>query len=158
MNNKKIVLFDIDYTLFDTDIFKESGLKKHSVYNEVNDVLTKLSRIAILGIFSEGDLEFQENKLLKTGIQKHFDKDYIHIAEKKEEILKKIIQKYINNRVFLVDDKLSILHLAKNISFPLFTIWVKRGMYAINQKEISGFKPDAVVNDLKEIVPLITNS
>ncbi len=158
MSKPKIVLFDIDYTLFNTGIFKKTNLKKHFVYNEVNNVLAELSKVAILGIFSEGDLEFQKNKLLKTGIQKHFLKDYTHIAEKKEEMLRKILQKYKNNKIFLVDDKLSILHLAKTISPSLFTIWVKRGIYAKNQKEIPGFKPDAAVGNLRRIIFIIHKS
>ncbi len=158
MNKPKIVLFDIDYTLFNTDIFKKTNLKKHFVYNEVNNVLTELSKVAILGIFSEGNLEFQKSKLLKTGIQKHFLKEYTHIAEKKEEMLKKILQKYKDNKIFLVDDKLSILHLAKTISPSLFTTWVKRGIYAKNQKEIPGFKPDAQINNLKEVISIVNKN
>ena len=96
MNKPKIVLFDIDYTLFNTDVFKQSQLKTHSVYDEVYGVLKELSKIAQLAIFSEGEINFQKNKLLKTGIQKHFLKDYTHIAEKKEEMLRKILQKYNN--------------------------------------------------------------
>jgi len=155
---KKVILFDIDYTLFNTDIFKQSQLRTHAVYDEVYDVLKELSKIAQLAIFSEGKINFQKNKLLKTGIQKHFLKGYTHIAEKKEEMLRRILQKYIDNRVFLVDDKLTILHLAKTISPSLFTIWVKRGIYAKNQKEIPGFKPDATVDNLKRIIFLIHNS
>ena len=155
---KKVILFDIDYTLFNTDIFKQSQLRTHAVYDEVYDVLKELSKIAQLAIFSEGKINFQKNKLLKTGIQKHFLKGYTHIAEKKEEMLRRILQKYIDNRVFLVDDKLTILHLAKTISPSLFTIWVKRGIYAKNQKEIPGFKPDATVDNLKRFIFLIHNS
>ena len=36
---KPIVLFDIDYTLFDTAFFKESGLSEHKIYEEVIEVL-----------------------------------------------------------------------------------------------------------------------
>lgn len=157
MNSQKIVLFDIDYTLFDTDLFKKSGFKKHFVYSEVNNVLTALSKAAILGVFSEGDIEFQKSKLFKAGIKKHFLREFTHIAEKKEKILRKILKNYKDKKIFLVDDKLSILHLAKKISSSIFTIWVKRGIYAENQKKISGFKPDLQVYDLSEIVSLILN-
>src|SRR3989344_9473192 len=100
MTRKKIILFDIDYTLFNTDVFKETQLKKHIVYDEVNNVLSKLSRIAILGIFAEGNLTFQKNKLTKTNIHKHFKKENIHIAERKEELLKKVFKKYNDRKVF----------------------------------------------------------
>ena len=80
MNKKPIVLFDIDYTLFDTDHFKKSALTKHKIYEEVRDVLEKLSKIAMLGIFSEGNLEFQRKKLNQTGIEGYFKKDNTHIV------------------------------------------------------------------------------
>ncbi|OGH23484.1 MAG: hypothetical protein A2629_00355 [Candidatus Levybacteria bacterium RIFCSPHIGHO2_01_FULL_41_15] len=158
MKYQKIILFDIDYTLFNTDVFKQTDLKKHSVYDEVNNVLKELGKVGILGIFSEGDLEFQKNKLFRTDIQKHFLKAHMHITEKKEKILKKVLRKYKDKKVFLIDDKLSILHLAKTISPSLFAIWVKRGMYAKNQKPIPEFKPDTEVENLKEIIPIILNS
>jgi len=155
MRKSKLVLFDIDYTLFDTDLFKKSGFTKHAVYSEVNDVLAVLSKEATLGIFSEGDMEFQKNKLLKTGVKKHFLKEFTHIFEKKEKILKKIIKKYKDKKIFLIDDKLSILHLAKSIYPSIFTIWVKRGIYAKNQKEIRGFRPDLEVNNLKDSIQFV---
>jgi len=153
----KTVLFDIDYTLFNTDIFKQAQLKKHSVYSEVRNVLIQLSKIAKLGIFSEGDLNLQKTKLLKTDIHKYFSKEHIHIVPKKDEIIEKILQKYKNTTVFLVDDKLTILHQAKTIRPSLFTIWVKRGKYAKNQKPLKGFVPDAIIESLNELIPVINS-
>lgn len=155
---KKIVLFDIDYTLFDTDFFKKSQLQKHSVYEEVYHVLHELSKIAKLGIFSEGRFEFQKAKLIKTNIQKYFNKKHIYILEEKETPLKGILFKYRNEILFLVDDKLPILHKAKNIMPSLFTVWVKRGKYAKSQKPIKNFVPNAIIKNLKELVPIITSS
>lgn len=154
----KIVLFDIDYTLFNTDIFRESQFKKHFVYEEVCDVLSKLSKIATLGIFSEGETEFQINKIKKTRIKKYFSKNHIYIVGEKEIHLQEILIKYKDNRFFLVDDKLSILHKAKE-TFPyIFTIWIKRGKYAQNQKSIEGFIPDAIIESLKDIISVINNN
>src|SRR3989344_3789437 len=109
MDKKPIVLFDIDYTLFDTGYFKESLRTKHKVYEEVKDVLGKLSKIAILGIFSEGDLEFQKKKLNQTGIEDYFEKDHTHIVLNKLSEFEKILRKYEDRITFFVDDKLSIL-------------------------------------------------
>jgi len=155
MNKKPIVLFDIDYTLFDTEHFKKSLLTKHRIYEEVKDVLEKLSKIALLGIFSEGDLEFQRKKLNKTAINDYFEKDHTHIVLSKLSELRRILKKYENRVIFFIDDKLSILHDAKKMLPRVVTVWVKRGIYAENQKEIPGFKPDAEVKTLKEIVKIV---
>ena len=55
----KVVLLDIDYTLFDTKTFKESSLKKYALYDEISAVLKDLANVAELGIFSKGEDTFQ---------------------------------------------------------------------------------------------------
>jgi FMN phosphatase YigB (HAD superfamily) len=153
---KKIVLFDIDYTIFDTDIFKESDRTTYSLYKEVLDTFSQLKEVADFGIFSEGDIAFQQRKLRETNIENYFLSEHIHIFEKKNDMLKKILERYDDKgKLFFVDDKLSVLHLAKQYEPSVFTIWVERGIYALNQKPIKGFVPDGVVKNLQDIVPLI---
>lgn len=154
---EKLILFDIDYTLFDTDLFKKSQLKEHSVYEEVREVLNKLLLLANLGIFSEGKIELQKTKLKKTDIEKYFKKELTHIVEKKEEELKKILSKYKDNMLFLVDDKLTILCRAFKLLPSLKTIWVKRGRYAQGQKPIKGFSPTFIIRNLEELIPIISS-
>ena len=156
--NKCVVLFDIDYTLFDTANFKQSRLLEHKIYQEVISVLDSLKKIAILGIFSEGDLKFQTQKLVKTDIKKYFKEMHTHIVLNKLNDIKRVFEKYKDNKIFLIDDKLSILNKLKKIMPLCFTIWVKRGWYAQNQKEIPGFKPDATVDNLREVVKIISQS
>lgn len=153
--NKKIVLFDIDYTLFDTALFKESRLLKHETYKEVIKVLNSLSKIAILGIFSEGNTDFQKKKLKETNIDKYFAKDHTHIVLKKIDDLKTILKRYEDRKIFFVDDKLDILCDAKKLSPGVLTIWMKRGFYAEKQKDIPGFKPDATITNLKQVIKLV---
>lgn len=154
---EKLILFDIDYTLFDTDLFKSSQLKELSVYDEVREVLNKLLLVANLGIFSEGKIELQKTKLKKTDIEKYFKKELTHIVEKKEEELKKVLSKYKDSMLFLVDDKLTILHKAFKLLPSLKTIWVKRGRYAREQKPIKGFSPAFIVKNLEELIPIISS-
>src|SRR5438105_14623088 len=112
--SKKIVLFDIDYTLFDTERFKQANPEIFSVYEDVHETLIALSQIADLGIFSEGNIAFQKKKLLETNIEKYFLKEHVHIVEKKIDVLEHLVKKYKNhNKVFLVDDRLPILQLLK---------------------------------------------
>ncbi len=156
LSKKKLILFDIDYTLFDTDTFKKTKLRKHVLYKEVKEVLEKVSKFASLGIFSEGDLDFQKTKLLKTDIKNYFKEDFIHIMIKKDDEMQKIIAKYKDKMVFLVDDNLDILYKTKRLSPSIFTVWVKRGKYAKYQKPIDGFKSDAVIKTLQELISIVS--
>lgn len=153
--NKKIILFDIDYTLFNTDLLKETDLKIHSLYKEVKDVLNKLSKKANLGIFSEGEANFQKNKLAKTEIEKYFSQNHIYIVEKKDQKSLDFFRSYKHLDIFLIDDKLSVLRQIKR-SYPyVFTVWIKRGKYASVQKPINDFTPDAEIKDLQKVVEII---
>lgn len=152
---KPIVLFDIDYTLFDTDHFKKTKLLKHKIYDEVIGVLDNLSKIATLGIFSEGNLDFQKEKLRKTDIKKYFDEINTHIVLDKLSEIKRVFIKYKNKKLFLVDDKLSVLYKVWKILPTASTIWVKRGIFAKEQKEIPGFRPTSEILNLKDVVKII---
>lgn len=156
---KPIVLLDIDYTLFDTDFFKESNLSKPKIYKEVIRALEDLKKIAVLGIFSEGDLDFQKTKLKEDGIDKYFGKENVHIVSNKLDALKNVLRKYNKEtKTFFVDDKLTILFAAKKMFPKIFAVWVRRGFYAKNQKEISGFTPDAEVENLSEAVRIVQSN
>ena len=155
---KTIVLFDIDYTLFDTKAFIDSGFKKYAPYDEIPPTIKRLSKSFDLGIFSKGEIEFQNNKLDKTGLRKYFKKSNIHIFEDKNANLKDVIGKYDNYKVFLIDDKLQVLYEAK-LSMPLIvTIWIKRGPFAENQKPIENFFPDITVNNLVNLSKIVESN
>lgn len=159
VKSKKIILFDIDNTLFNTLRFKSTNFEIFSVYDDVHETLTQLAKIADLGIFSEGDLAFQKEKLLQTNIENYFLKEHINIVPEKINAIEALVKKYNNshNQVFLIDDKLSILPVVKKHFPALFVIWIKRGEHAPTHPLIEGFTPDAEVDSLKEIIPLISN-
>ena len=150
--NKSIILFDIDYTLFDTARFKQSNLTQYSLYPEIHKMLNDLSDHATLGIISQGEEEFQRNKLIKTKIDHFFHKDHIHISLDKEKLIQEISEMYKDKSLVIVDDKLSILLLAKKHMPHTFVIWIKRGEYAENQKPLPGFTPDLALNNLSELM------
>lgn len=154
-HGKKIVLFDIDYTLFDTAFFKGSGLSEYKIYEEVMQILGSLGKVATLGIFSKGETEFQRTKLKKTEIMKFFKENNIHIFGDKDANLINVLEIYKDSMLFLVDDKLGVLYSAKKHMPEVFTVWVKRGPYAKSQEEIPGFRPDAVIEDLEEVVGIV---
>ncbi len=158
MNDKPVILFDIDYTLFDTHKFKNSQLKDYSLYEEVIRVLTQLSEFVTLGFFSKGVIGFQTIKLQKTGMSKFFKDHNVHIFDDKDANLISVLEKYKRSNLFLVDDKLGVLDSAKKHVPQIITIWVKRGPFAESQKSIPGFKPDAEVENLSEVVRIVRSS
>jgi FMN phosphatase YigB (HAD superfamily) len=157
-NKQKFVLLDIDYTFFDTGKFKKTKLELYAVYEEVLPTLKELHEIAQIGIFSEGDLGLQQRKLRETNVEVFFQKEHIYIVEQKHKEIEKILDSYQKKgQLVLVDDKLPILYVAKKYMPSVYTIWVKRGVYALAQEPIEDFVPDAEVTNLQEIIPLIRN-
>ena len=156
MKNEIIILFDIDNTLFDTEKLKQTDLSTFELYDEVNDMLAKLAKIATLGIFSQGDIAFQNKKLNKTNIQHYFSDEHKHIVEYKLAVMEEVLQKYKNKaKVYYIDDWLEMLQKAKQVDPSVFTIWMKRGEYASVQQAKDDFSPDAVVETVRDIIPLI---
>ena len=153
--NKSIILFDIDYTLFDTSLFKNSKLSQFALYEEVFSVLNYLSKNSILGIFSEGDKDLQVRKLKETGIENLLNKDHIHISENKENLINEIVKNYKDSTLVIIDDKLDILFKIKKLLPSSKVVWVKRGVYAENQKPIPDFSPDFIIDNLNEIKQLL---
>ena len=155
LKNNKIVFFDIDYTLFDCDIFKKSNLKDYKNYDETEVVLKNLSKKTDLGIFSEGEENLQKAKLYKTGIGKYFTQGNVYILQGKNVLIEETFEKYRGNSIYLVEDKLEILNQVKSVYPDIFTVWVKRGIYAEKQGRTNGFMPDAQILNLNELINII---
>jgi phosphoglycolate phosphatase-like HAD superfamily hydrolase len=152
-----IILLDIDNTLFNTVKLKASNLSHFELFDEVNETLEKLAKIATLGILSQGEIAFQNNKLEKTQIKNYFLSEHTHIVQYKIEVMEEILGKYKGKaKVYFIDDWLEMLRVAKKTDPSVFTIWMKRGEYANSQEE-TDFTPDAVVENLTDIIPLIKN-
>lgn len=222
MNKKPIVLFDIDYTMFDVKHFdrnfhayiaklcdlderlvQESSLKimldlirkehfldidkylklmlsgfkkekyfkeveqflfgkdffKNGFYSDVEVTIRTLKDMVRLGIFSQGDERLQGAKITQSGFRHFFEEKLVYLIKpKKIDFLPSIKKIHGKDKVFLVEDKLSILHEVKKQIPSVFGIWIKRGWYAENQKEILGFKPDAEVKNLSEVVKIVQSS
>lgn len=150
------VLFDIDYTLFDTASFKASELQEYLLYDEVIETLQSLSGVVTLGVFSEGDLDFQKTKLVKTLVQDHFQSDHVHIVSDKHATIQSIVGNYTDETLVLVDDRLDVLKNAKSVSKDVITIWIKRGPFA-ESADTSAFSPDYAVSSLSDVVKIVSN-
>lgn len=155
--DEKIVLFDIDYTLFDTGLYKESSLTTFKIYDEIAEMLEAVSTVATIGIFSEGETDHQHKKLIETGIKKHFHDDHLHIFTKKLDSLPDVLKQYQGKEIYFVDDKLEVLKAIQEYDLSITTIWIKRGAYADAVREITGFTPDYEVDDLKSVGDILHN-
>lgn len=153
--SKKIILLDIDDTLFDTQRFIDSQLIHYSLYKEVPGVLEVLSAHVFLGILSQGDSQLQMTKLQNTNIASYFSPKYIHIVEQKSLHFIDIFSEYSEmDEIIFVDDRLEHLVLAKRNSPTIIAVWMKRGRY-LQAKENANFVPDYIITNLDELVPLV---
>ena len=94
-----------------------------------------------------------------TNINDYFAEEHKHIVEYKIDVIEDTLQRYKGNtKVFFVDDWVDMLRLAKKFDPSIFTIWIKRGQYANMQKSYADFTPDAIVENLRDVVPLVNNA
>lgn len=162
-----------DPTLFLEEVFNQTGkgdakekreiirfimdrntIKGH-FHKEVMNILLQLSKIGHLGIYSQGEKKLQRRKI--SFIKHLLQPKIIHVARSKKTQMRKILKKYDNYKVFYVDDRLTMVQLAKSIRSDIIGIWIKRGRYALAQKPIPGFEPDAEVNNVQKIIALVAN-
>lgn len=140
----------IEEFLFEKDFFKEG------FYPDVELTLKTLKNMVRLGVFSQGDTRLQGAKIDQSGFKDVFEKELIYIIKpKKLDFLPSLQKLHGGDKIYLVEDKLEVLYEVNKKMSSLFTIWIKQGWYAANQKEIPGFKPDATITSLKEVIKLV---
>ena len=113
MKPDTIILFDIDNTLFNTVQLKKSNLTVFTLFDEVEATLEELSRIATLGIFSQGEVAFQKKKLNETNISQYFFEEHTHIVQYKVDVMNEVLGQYKGAKIFFIDDWVDMLRMAK---------------------------------------------
>lgn len=157
-----MILFDIDYTLLDTDILKKYlpepknwRLVKlpfaQSLFPETRAVLAALQKKFPLGIFSECvDYDFQITKLKESGLWSFFDPALIYIDFAKADLVLKIAAQHAGQSpLVVVDDQPKFLALIKKKLPQALTVRLKRGPY---QFVVADFTPDASFETLRPLV------
>lgn len=146
------ILVDFDHTLFDTEKFKVARLEspekinyKDFLYPDALDFIKYASKFGKAILFSEGEPDFQKEKIDGTEIEKLFSGGVkIYPSYSKIGELLKIAQE---NEIILIDDKPDVIDEA--ISAGCKVIRVRRGKYANEETKL---KPEFVVEGLSEIV------
>lgn len=147
---KEKYLIKVEKFLFAKDFFKKG------FYPDVGVTIRILKDMVRLGIFSQGDERLQGAKISQSGLRHFFEKELVYLIKpKKLDFLPSLMTIHKEDKVYLIEDKLDVLHEVKKQMPSVFGIWIKRGWYAKNQKNIAGFIPDAEITDLKEVVEII---
>lgn len=94
-------------------IFWGIDLFEKSLYKDTLAV-GDLAKLAKIGIFSKGEVEFQKKKLSFLNIS--IDDQDIYIFPNKVDKIREIFGKYENYEVYLVDDNLEVLREVKNLT------------------------------------------
>lgn len=156
INNLLQILMKKEFKKKVEDILFNSSFFKKGFYEEVEEALKSIKKLARIGIFSKGDRKLQWAKIEQSGFKDFFQKDIIYIgAPSKMDLVPEILEKHKNDIVYLIDDKPVIINDIKKYMPSVFTIWLKRGKYINQVKETKDFKPDATITNLSEVVKIV---
>lgn len=132
---------------------QQEGIFLDNYYEETKEVLKKIASHATIGVFSKGETAFQKRKL--KDIEQFFLVQHIHITIDKHKSLPGLLDAYPEQTLYFIDDALDVLHRAKMLRKSVLVVWVKRGKYAQKQPPIEGFTPDAIIENLRELIPFV---
>jgi FMN phosphatase YigB (HAD superfamily) len=115
-----------------------------SLFTEVIPTLNSLREVAVLGIYSEGVLEWQTKKIELSGINNYFEQKYISISEDK---VSDSVLEWIPNKSVIVDDREDfILELAK--LEKVSAVWV-------NREDKETLPNTMVITNLTQLLPML---
>lgn len=152
MNNKTIILIDFDHTLFNTDEFVKNMNKpdknleyKNFLYSDAEEFVSYAARYGTPVLFSEGEVDFQWDKINKTELKKLFGEN-IKVYPSYTKMVE--IKKFTNgSKVILIDDKPEVVDTGLALGYKV--IRVKRGKYEASDTKLN---PAHVVDSLKTII------
>ncbi len=146
------ILIDLDYTLLDTEKLRKNIKDnitdfdyKDLLYPDALAFISYSSKYGTPTLFSEGKIDFQKEKIKRTGLEKIFGKNIkIYSSYKKIFDLAKVVR---DGDIVLIDDKPDIIDHA--ITLGMKTVRVRRGKY---QEVDTKSKPLYEVNNLSDVI------
>ncbi|MFW5853018.1 MAG: HAD family hydrolase [Patescibacteria group bacterium] len=158
----KIVIFDLDDTLFDTSGQLDetySGLNEIKLFPETLSVLKTLkAKGIILFLVSIGSEKIQTEKIKILKINDYFEEIFIcSTGEEKYKIFEKIINDYIEietKEILVAGDRID-REITYGKQLGCFTVRINRGKWKDLQPANKLQVPDYIVNDLTEILEII---
>lgn len=110
------------------------------IYDDAQDVLSELSQDNNLGIFSDGDFNYQNKKI--SSIKEFFQDGLIFITIGK--LMNGFLEK-VSNGAMIVDDDRNILEKLKQLRPDLELVWINRK----DEEKMEGIK---TIRSLKELL------
>lgn len=131
---------ELDKSFHSIDLFEKS------VYKDTSNIKS-LANLAILGIFSQGDENFQKKKI--DFMSSLLDRENIYIFPNKVNETKQIFDKYIDFDIYLVDNDLSLLLEVRKINPSVNVILIDRNGQFNDNKDITNIKD---LNELESVL------
>lgn len=121
------------------------------IYPGARDAIRYARRFGETGILSDGDVVFQPWKIIRSGLFDAVDKVLIYIH--KEQELKTVHEEYKADRYVMVDDKIRILHMMKQVwGERLRTVFVRQGHYALDAELVAQYpKADVTIESIGDL-------
>jgi FMN phosphatase YigB (HAD superfamily) len=120
-----------------------------ALYPQALETLQHLNTLGTTVIVSDGDLNFQAEKIISSNLADAVNGRvllYIH----KQEHLDDMMQRYPGDHYVMIDDKPSILAAIKQIlGKRVTTVFVRQGKYAA--EPLDNFSPDITVDHIKDL-------
>jgi FMN phosphatase YigB (HAD superfamily) len=104
------------------EIFQTNVDYSEYLYPESLEILQQLSKSYTLGIFSEGDPDWQMEKIVKTKILSYFDQEYVFVHQNKTT---KEALDLLPEGSFIIDDKPKIIEKLSTKT-NITPIWLQR--------------------------------
>ncbi len=153
---KERIITDQSINTLENVFYNQHNLEE-SLYKDVLPTMRKLSQKNIkLGIFSAGDKILQKKKLQTLSHILH--ENIVHIFERdKHEAIREVIDLYKTQKLYVVDDLLSVLAQFKAINPEICTIWVVRSEETRLKQKNFIFNADHIIHSLSELLPIVAN-
>jgi len=119
------------------------------------EVVNSVKQYAVPVILSDGDVVFQPHKIRRSGLYDAFEGGVLIYVHKEFE-LEDVAQRYPADHHVLVDDKIRILAVVKDVwDEYVTTVFVRQGHYAHDDKAISGYRSaDYTIERIADLVKL----
>jgi len=125
---------------------------KKSLYKDVKPFIKRIKGYLDIYIFSQGYIKYQKQKL--AGLEGLINKKNILIFEDKKINIKRILNKFKNKKIYLIDDSPVIINFAKKVNNKIIAILMKRKngkKYLKHKKNLA----DYIVKELKSAYKII---
>src|SRR6266487_213659 len=117
----------------------------NALYPHTLETLHYLRTLGLTVIVSDGDMYFQAEKIVRSGLAETVE-GRVLIYTHKQEHLQEILNKYPADHYAMIDDKPQILADSKSImGKSLTTVFVQQGHYAASDQKLANFTPDISV-------------